>query len=142
MTEPKNYFINPCCFGEDVAEWLINELRKLGMKTDEKPGREDFGWYLDFELTGIGHTFVVGYRPATETEAGTWVGWLERKHGFVGSLLGWRKRGIQSSAVEAIHHILICSPQIQDVRWHYSHDFDKGDEDRGAPSPQSLALKG
>jgi len=140
MTEPKDYFINPCCFGDDVAEWLINELRKLGMKADEKPGQEDFGWYLDFEVAGIGHTFVVGCRPATETEAGTWIGWLERKHGFVGSLLGGRKRGIQPSAAEAIHRILIGSPQIRDVRWHYSQDFDKGDEDRGAPSPQSFAL--
>ena len=25
-----------------------------GMKTDEKPGREDFGGYLSFEAAGIG----------------------------------------------------------------------------------------
>lgn len=55
MTEPRNYFINPCCFGDDVAEWLIRELSKQGMGTDEKPGQEDFGWYLNFEAGG--------YRP-------------------------------------------------------------------------------
>lgn len=140
MTEPKDYFINPCCFGDDLAEWLIKELRKLGMKADEKPGQEDFGWYLDFEVAGIGHTLVIGHRPTGENEAGTWIGWLERKRGLFGSLFGGRNRGIQSSAAEAIHLILVGSPQIRDVRWHYSHDFDKGNDDRGAPSPPSLAL--
>ena len=139
MTEPKAYFINPCCFGDDLAQWLIKELRKLGMKPDEKPGQEDFGWYLDFEVAGIDHTFVIGHRPTGETEAGTWIGWLERKHGFVGSLLGWRKRGIQPSTAETIHRILIGSPEIRDVQWQFSHEFDKGHHDRGALSPQALA---
>src|SRR5277367_3377963 len=99
MTEPKEYFINPCCFGDDVAEWLIGELRKQGLKTDEKPDQEDFGWYLDFEeVTGIGHTFLIGHRPTGETEAGTWIGWLERSRGFIGSILGGRNRRIQPLA--------------------------------------------
>jgi hypothetical protein len=33
------------------------------MGTDEKPGQEDFGWYLNFEAAGIGHTFVIGTSP-------------------------------------------------------------------------------
>jgi hypothetical protein len=88
MTEAKDYFINPCCFGDDVAAWLIRELRKKGMRTDEKPGQEDFGWYLNFEVAGIVYTFVIGHRPNGETEAGTWIGWLERKRGLIGSILG------------------------------------------------------
>jgi hypothetical protein len=81
MAEPKDYFINPCCFGDDVARWLIGELHKQGFEADEKPGQEDFGWYLNFGATGIGHTFVIGYRPNGESEAGTWIGWLERSRG-------------------------------------------------------------
>jgi len=102
MTNPKDYFINPCCFGDDVAQWIIGELRKQGMGTDERPGQEDFGWYLNFEAEGIGHTFVIGHRPNGETEEGTWIGWLERKRGLIGSILGSRRRGIQSSAAQAI----------------------------------------
>src|SRR5580700_9256202 len=30
LAEPKNCFINPCCFGDDLAKWLIGELRKHG----------------------------------------------------------------------------------------------------------------
>jgi hypothetical protein len=126
MTEPKDYFINPCCFGDDVAAWLIRELRKQGMWTDEKPGQEDFGWYLNFEVAGVGYTFVIGHRPNGETEAGTWIGWLERK------------RGIQASAAQAIHQILTGSPVIREVRWHFQRDFDGGVE-RGTSSPLTPA---
>jgi len=122
MAEPKDYFINPCCFGDDVAKWLISELRKQGVEADEKPGQEDFGWYLNFKVNGTEHTFVVGHRPNSDSEAGTWIGWLERSRGLVGSLLGGRKRGIRPSAVEAIHGILSTSPLIRDVRWHFQRE--------------------
>lgn len=138
MTEPRNYFINPCCFGDDVAEWIIGELRKRGMRTDDKPGQEDFGWYLNFEMAGVGHTFVIGHQPKGEAEAGTWIGWLERKHGLIGSILGRRGRGIQASAAQAIHEILSGSEVVRDVRWHFRSDFDGGSE-RGAPSPVTPA---
>ena len=137
MAEPKYYFINPCCFGDDVAKWLIGELRKQGVQPDEKPSQEDFGWYLNFEVTGTGHCFVIGHRPTGEGEAGTWIGWLERRRSFIGSVLGGRKRGIQPLAAEAIHRILSSSPLISNVRWHFRRDFDKGYEERGASSPQT-----
>lgn len=41
--EPKPYFINPNCFGEDVAGWLVTELRRVGFTVDE-PIQEDYGW--------------------------------------------------------------------------------------------------
>jgi hypothetical protein len=92
MAEPKEYFINPCCFGDDVAKRLISELRKQGVETDEKPGQEDFGWYLNFRMN-TGHTFVIGHRPNGESEAGTWIGWLERRRSLIGSVVGGCKRG-------------------------------------------------
>jgi hypothetical protein len=41
MAEPKDYFINPCCFKDDVAKYLIGELRNQSVETDEKPGPDD-----------------------------------------------------------------------------------------------------
>jgi hypothetical protein len=126
MAEPKDYFINPCCFGDDLAKWLIDELRKQGLATDDRPGQEDFGWYLNFKIADVPHSFVIGHRPTGETEAGTWFGVVERKSAF------FRRRGIQPAAVDAIHRILSTSPLIQDVRWHFKLDFDKG-----VPSPRT-----
>src|SRR5437764_5341273 len=40
-TEPRDYFINPCCFGDDVCRWLIRELRARGHRTADEPGQED-----------------------------------------------------------------------------------------------------
>jgi hypothetical protein len=138
MTKSKGYFVNPCCFGDDVAEWLIGELRKQGVRTDEKPGQEDFGWYLNFEAAGITHTFVIGHRPRGETETGIWIGWLERKRGLIGSILGQRKRGIQASAAQAIHQTLTASSAVREVRWHFRDDFNDGVE-RGGVSPLTPA---
>jgi hypothetical protein len=42
----KPHFINPCCFGEDFAEWLkeeISPLRDAGF-TFSKVIQEDYGW--------------------------------------------------------------------------------------------------
>ncbi len=136
MTEPRDYFINPCCFGDDVAKWLIGELRNRGVQTDDNPGQEDFGWYLNFQVVGTSNTFVIGHRPGDEHDEGTWIGWPERSRGLIGSLLGARKRGIHSSAAETVHTILSSSPQIRDVRWHFQRDFDKGQES-GASTPST-----
>jgi hypothetical protein len=44
----KPHFINPCCFGEDFAAWLKQELSRfpeLGATISE-PIQEDYGWGL------------------------------------------------------------------------------------------------
>ena len=44
--EVKPHFINPCCFGEDFAAWLKQELSRsadLGVEFSE-PIQEDYGW--------------------------------------------------------------------------------------------------
>jgi hypothetical protein len=86
-SEQKSYFINAGCFGDDLAKWLIQELGKRGIKTDDEPGQEDFGWYLNFEIDGTASIFLVGYRPGDKNNAGMWIGWLERNRGFISSLV-------------------------------------------------------
>jgi hypothetical protein len=44
--EVKPHFINPCCFGEDFASWLRQQLTDLtaaGFELSE-PIQEDYGW--------------------------------------------------------------------------------------------------
>ena len=134
-TKPKDYFINPGCFGDDVAKWFIGELRANGIETDKEPAQEDFGWYFNFLIPEGKHCLVVGFRPGDDKEEGAWIAWLERSRSFVGSLLGARKRGISSTAVSAIHQALSGSSKIRDIRWHVESDFHKGNEDAGSPTP-------
>ncbi|MGB9103915.1 MAG: hypothetical protein WCC59_04075 [Terriglobales bacterium] len=137
MSEPKEYFINPGSFGDDVARWLTEQLRCKGYQAAEVPGQEDFGWYFTFLVSGIEHCFVIGHRPGDDKSEGVWIGWLERSRGLVASVLRGRKRGIQPAAAWAIHEILSSSPQIQNVRWHFHRDFDSGREEIGTPDPSS-----
>jgi len=130
-SEHREYFINPGCFGDDVARWFAQQLRSKGHQAADEPGQEDFGWYLIFKVANVSHCLVVGYRP----DDAAWIGWLERDRGLVGSLLRRRSRDIQPAAVVAIHEILSGSPQIRDVKWHFAHDFDHGREDLAKPDP-------
>jgi hypothetical protein len=40
------HFINPCCFGEDLALWLRDKLIAKGAAVSSS-GQEDWGWYLN-----------------------------------------------------------------------------------------------
>jgi hypothetical protein len=41
----KPHFINPCCFGEDFADWLKVELSQLDPSLDVSENiQEDYGW--------------------------------------------------------------------------------------------------
>jgi hypothetical protein len=130
--EPREYFINDCCFGDDVARALIDQLRSRGAVTEPEPGQEDFGWYLTFEA-GASHQLVIGYRPDAD-EAGTWICWLERNAGLIGSLLG-RRRRVLPEAATVINEVLAAIPSIRNVRWHTKKAFDRGDESESALSP-------
>ena len=135
VSEPKEQFINPCCFGYDVARWLAEQLRDKEYLAANVPGQEDFGWYFSFLVDGIEYCFVIGHRPSDANGEGVWIGWLERSRRFVASVLGGRNRGIQPAAARAIHEILASSAQIRDVRWHLRRDFDGGHEQIGTPDP-------
>ena len=134
-SEPKDYFINDCCFGDDLARWLIDRLGSSGMETDSEPGQEDFGWYFNFKLGENFYCVVIGFRPGDEDSEGEWVAWLERARGFVGSIFGFRKRGIEVSACNALHAVLHEADTIRNIRWHTKANFDRGLEDQFSEMP-------
>jgi hypothetical protein len=59
LSEVKEHFINPCCFGEDVAAWIRKPLEAKGWATQE-PGQEDWGWYVDVRLDDQSYTLSIG----------------------------------------------------------------------------------
>ncbi|MGB8355020.1 MAG: hypothetical protein WCD79_14080 [Chthoniobacteraceae bacterium] len=117
-TEPKDYFINDCCFGDDVAKRLIEQLRLQDIKTAVEPSQEDFGWYITFSVKGIDYCFIIGFQPNDPAAGDQWIGWLERDVGFLGSLSGGRERGILPEAIQSIDTALKSSSDIQHITWH------------------------
>ena len=131
-SENKPYYINPGCFGDDVAEWIAEQLKASGARVDSNPRQEDFGWYLGFQYGLYSYDFVIGHNPD-----GYWIGWLERKRGLLGSAFGMRKKGIQLDAANAIHSILVSSSDISHIRWHNQDDFDALKEELGTETPST-----
>jgi hypothetical protein len=132
-TEPKQYFINEGCFGDDVAAWFRDELRSRGYAASE-PGQEDFGWYLLVEIDGLDYFLLIGYREGTSSERGAWFVVLERHRKWPPLGIA-SNRGIKLPAAQAVHGALSTSPAISNVRWHARADFEKGRENRGTPAP-------
>jgi hypothetical protein len=131
MSEPKEYFINACCFGDDVAKWLTSEMRNRGYEVFGEPGQEDFGWYLKFRVLDVDYFFIIGHQPGNEdNDPGVWLGWIQRA-GFSKSILGLSNRRIHLAAVRAIHEILFNSPLVTDIRWHILNE----DWETGTPEP-------
>jgi hypothetical protein len=135
-TEPKDYFINECCFGDDVCQWLIGELRGRGFIATSEPGQEDFGWFATFEFGGVQHCFIVGFQPNDPAAGDRWLGCLERQTGFISSIFGRRKRGISPDAVALIDSVLRSHPAIDCIVWH-EPGTDSRSDDRGEEEPAS-----
>jgi hypothetical protein len=114
-SQVRDYFINDCCFGDDVAKWMLERLRGAGVETAHEPGQEDFGWYFAFTVPGGKHCCILGYEE--DAPEGMWHLWLERSRGLVGSLLGGRSQGIDDAAVRAIDDVLATAPEIRDFEW-------------------------
>ncbi len=62
LSEPRDYFINDCCYGDDVAQWLSERLRLRGATVTE-PGQEDWGWYFDIRYGQARYFVGVGGNP-------------------------------------------------------------------------------
>ena len=133
-SEVRDYFINDCCFGDDLAQWMIARLRLAGVETDDKPGQEDFGWYFRYRTPESRYCFVIGFRP--EEPVGDWIGIVERDCGLLGSLFGGRSRGISQDALDVIHAALQGATELTAISWHRRADFDRIDETKGTPTPR------
>jgi hypothetical protein len=117
-TEPKKYFISPRAFGDDVANWLMNDLAQRNAALDPTIGQKDFGWYVRFRLGRASYQFVVGYTGPD------WIGKLERRWTIFEWLFHLPNKDVEEEAFLLIHETLASSDLISHIRWHYQEDFD------------------
>jgi hypothetical protein len=108
-TEPRPYFINPCCFGDDVGVWLKAKLAESGYDVDG-PDQEDWGWYLVCRSSRGNYYLNIGH---TGDE---WQVIVERQRSFT----EWLIRKSKDPAPEltsALHRILTVPADIQVTEW-------------------------
>jgi hypothetical protein len=118
LIEPKDYFINPCCFGDDLARWLIEKFKGENISVDEEIGQEDFGWYFDFLCENQSHCIVIG-NIASEK----WFLVIERNCSLLATLFGGRNRQISKTAIELLDRVLRGESEITNVVWHDRKTF-------------------
>ena len=61
-TEIGEHFINDCCFGEDLMQWVKERKDPIGFHV-QYDGQEDWGWYIACEFNSRRYTLGFGYIP-------------------------------------------------------------------------------
>ena len=111
-------FINPCCFGNDLANWLRTKLIDHQVNVSEAY-QEDWGWELpvkdgrdSYYLCMSGNSDEL---PTHENE-GEWRILIEKRRSLVQRLSGQGKISTDDKMVRLIEEILSTEPAIRDIR--------------------------
>lgn len=118
LSETKEHFINPCCFGDDLANWLRAKLLERGIPTIE-PGQEDWGWYIESRLGG--NSYFIGIGGAAEESApksnlGEWR--IMKKHRSLWEKLGGKNRtSLDDPIFAVIREILEREDDFKSIRY-------------------------
>ncbi len=121
VSEVKEYFINPCCFGEDLAEWLRQQLAKKGSQHRHAlPRRLGLGNACRAGLSGL---FLGGNRISSEGAVdkndGEWRIMVETRRSIWERLRGKNKISESDPILSIIEDILREHADVRNI----SHEF-------------------
>jgi hypothetical protein len=117
LSKVGKHFINPCCFGEDLATWLRINLTDKGVET-RQPYQEDWGWELPVThgsdlyflcMSGNADT------PSTNVDEGEWRIIVEKQRTLWERLSGKGKITASDAIVSLIEEILADEPTIRTI---------------------------
>ena len=118
LSKAGRHFINPCCFGEDFADWLRTKLveRKVQVRL---PYQEDWGWELPV-IDGSEKYYLCMSGNADDAknsqDQGEWNIIIEKKRSIAKRLRGSGGISVNDKIVRTLEEILCAEPTIQDVR--------------------------
>ena len=132
LSAPEPHWINPGCFGEDLASWLHDRLLRVPGLQVAPPDEEDWGWFLPITREGDSFRLDIGLVPEEPPE---WMVHLVPQP----SLLQRLKGGISDAAILAllgnIHQTLQTIPDISALSWHLAGLHARGDASSAASTP-------
>jgi hypothetical protein len=126
-TEVQPNFINPHCFGEDVALWLQADFSNRGFSASE-PIQEDWCWELEVQSQSHGFWLNIGLLE----DDSAWLIWVEPQNKLfrkIPEVEVLRLCGI-------LNGILRSSPGISNIRWYDQVDWVSGRVNYWSPSPE------
>lgn len=119
LSEVKEHFINPCCFGEDVAAWLRGRLLEKGIEMSE-PDQEDWGWYISGShkendyFVGVGGNADEG---SEDKNQGEWRIMVEKRRSVWEKLTGKNEMNAGDDMLQVIHGVVENEPDFKNVRY-------------------------
>jgi hypothetical protein len=118
LSKVGGHFINPCCFGEDVAIWLRAKLAERSVKARESY-QEDWGWELPVAYGDDSYYLCIGGNSDElrgNPDEGEWGIIVEKKRSIKQRLTGKGKIAVTDEMAKIIEEILGTEPAIRDVR--------------------------
>lgn len=113
--EVKPHFINNRCFGEDLAQWLIDKSMTSEFQFGE-PFQEDWGWAVLAEANG--EKFIVGFGIMDDSigeDHADWIITVEKMRKWV--VFGSKDSPLRARLCDLIQNVLRNEAQIREVRW-------------------------
>lgn len=114
------HFINPCCFGEDLAQWLADKLPKHGIKTTRTPYQEDWGWEFWAGDTESSYYIGIGGNSAEDSadpNRGAWRVMITKRRSILEKLTGKNKLEQREPIIRTIWTILEAEPEFSNIHF-------------------------
>jgi hypothetical protein len=117
LSEVKSHFINDCCFGEDLADWLRLQLAARGAEV-HPIYQEDWGW--EFRATHSGGSYYIGVggnsdEDASDKNRGEWRVMISKRRSLTERLLGNNKLVEHEPIIATIKEILQGEPDFSKI---------------------------
>jgi len=117
LSKVGEHFINPCCFGEDLAAWLRIKLSERNVEVRESY-QEDWGWELPATQESDSYYLCMSGNSdelSTNKDDGEWGIIIEKRRSIGQRLRGVGKIAANAKMVGTIEEILRAEPAIREV---------------------------
>jgi len=117
LSKVGEHFINPCCFGEDLAAWLRMKLIDRNVEASE-PYQEDWGWELPASRGPDSYYLCMSGNSdgsSTNADEGEWRVIVEKRRSIGQRLRGKARIAPNDEMARLVEEILSGDPTIRDV---------------------------
>lgn len=120
-SQPRTHYINECCYGDDLANWMAERLRPLEFRVGQ-PGQEDWGWYLRVWSSRDAYFVAIGAitleedlqpTPARGSNHGEWRIIVQKRRTLWKWLLGSHQISRDDPLVQAIERTLVTELDVK-----------------------------
>ena len=117
LSKVGEHFINPCCFGEDLAAWLRIKFSERGALVRD-PYQEDWGWELPVTHQGDSYYLCLSGNSdesSANRDEGEWGIIVEKKRSIAQRLRGLGKITANDKLVQTLQEILAAEPAFREI---------------------------